>query len=245
MNVRTSAGPSTTHPQDDLGVDVLARSLTAIGPRGPIFTSVDIDVPAGGLGVVAGPSGSGRSTLLLTLAGRFRFDAGELVIGRHRASDGLAALREQSAVARVRPGIEPDEGLSLAQLEQQRTITTGGRATSERIRAARGLLGANASPRMLLGDLHPLDALRHVLALALAEGRPLIVIDDVDAGLMAEERLVAWALLDAVSAEGTTVVGSATERPPAPIEHVVVTLAHPAMCLPASVQASARPAAGR
>jgi len=61
------------------------------GPWGPVYGPVDLDVEAGGVSVLVCPAGSGRTALLMTLAGRMSPAAGELtVFGRRRARDIFA-----------------------------------------------------------------------------------------------------------------------------------------------------------
>lgn len=208
------------------GVAVVAHGLAARGPRGLVVSGVDLDLPAGGLGVVHGPGGSGRSVLLLALGGRYRLVTGELRVGDHDAADGLAALREHSAVARIRPGIEPDEGMKVRDVVRQHALASGGAVGTAEVDAARELVGVDAPTGTVLGDLPPVESLLLCVALAVAEHRPLVLVDDVDRGLVPAERERAWDALDAVASSGVTVVASALETPPG-IEHVPVALRHP------------------
>lgn len=208
------------------GAALVARGLAARGPRGLVVSGVDLDLPAGGLGVVHGPGGSGRSVLLLALGGRYRLVAGELRVGDHDAADGLAALREQSAVARIRPGIEPDEGMKVRDVVRQHALASDGAVGATEVDAARELVGVDAPAGTVLGDLPPVESLLLCVALAVAEHRPLVLVDDVDHGLVPAERQRAWDALDAVASSGVTVVASALEIPPG-IEHVPVALRHP------------------
>ncbi|MBI3214949.1 MAG: hypothetical protein HYZ38_14060 [Mycobacterium sp.] len=90
-------------PTDDLAV--LARGLTMRGPWGPVYGPVDLEIPAGGLTVLVCPAGSGRTALLMTLAGRMRQQSGQLtVFGRTVTRDifgvaGLANIDELDTVA--------------------------------------------------------------------------------------------------------------------------------------------------
>ena len=58
------------------GSVIRARGLVLHGSRGIVYGPLDLDLPTGGLVVVQGPQGGGRSSLLLTLAGRMVPDAG-------------------------------------------------------------------------------------------------------------------------------------------------------------------------
>lgn len=74
---------------------VTARGIRMSGPWGPVYGPVDLDIDAGGVSVLVCPAGSGRTALMMTLAGRMSPAAGELtVFGRRRARDifAIAAL---------------------------------------------------------------------------------------------------------------------------------------------------------
>lgn len=65
------------------------------GPWGPVYGPIDLDVPDGGVTVLICPPGSGRTALLMTLAGRMRPADGSItVFGCDRVRDvfALAAL---------------------------------------------------------------------------------------------------------------------------------------------------------
>lgn len=84
---------------------VLARGITMTGPWGPVFGPIDLDVEAGGVTVLGCPPGSGRTALLMTLAGRMAPVSGSLtVLGRTRAADifaccALAGIDELDNIA--------------------------------------------------------------------------------------------------------------------------------------------------
>ncbi len=75
------------------------------GPWGPVYGPIDLDIDAGGVSVLVCPAGSGRTALLMTLAGRMAPQSGALsVFGRHRAKDifavsALAGIDELDTVA--------------------------------------------------------------------------------------------------------------------------------------------------
>jgi ABC-type cobalamin/Fe3+-siderophores transport system ATPase subunit len=62
------------------------------GPWGPVYGPIDLDIDAGGVTALVCPAGSGRTALLMTLAGRMRPVAGELMVfGLRRPNDIFAA----------------------------------------------------------------------------------------------------------------------------------------------------------
>ncbi|VEG57707.1 Uncharacterized ABC transporter ATP-binding protein YbhF [Mycolicibacterium aurum] len=84
---------------------ISARAITMRGPWGPVYGPTDLDIDEGGVTVLVCPPGSGRTALLMTLAGRMRPASGNLtVFGRTRARDifahaALAGIDELDTVA--------------------------------------------------------------------------------------------------------------------------------------------------
>ncbi|BBZ32629.1 ATP-binding cassette domain-containing protein [Mycolicibacterium confluentis] len=74
------------------------------GPWGPVYGPIDLDIDAGGVTVLVCPAGTGRTALLLTVAGRMSPISGQIsVFGRARvgeifASAALAGIDEIDAV---------------------------------------------------------------------------------------------------------------------------------------------------
>ncbi len=84
---------------------IVAGATTMRGPWGPVFGPVNLEVAAGGVTVLVCPPGSGRTALLMTLAGRMRPASGTLsVLGHTRTRDifaatALAAIENVDSVA--------------------------------------------------------------------------------------------------------------------------------------------------
>lgn len=75
------------------------------GPWGPVYGPIDLDIAEGGVTVLAAPAGTGRTALLMTLAGRMKTVRGKLtVFGHTRVSDifrsaALAGIDELDTVS--------------------------------------------------------------------------------------------------------------------------------------------------
>ncbi|MFC8129509.1 ATP-binding cassette domain-containing protein [Streptomyces sp. NPDC057302] len=223
-------GPS----DDERGVAVTAREFGLEGPRGWAFRGVGVEAGPGALIAVEGPSGSGRTCLLLALTGRMRPTEGEAVVGGFRLPKQLAAVRRISALGPV-PGVtDLDPALTVAEHLHERALLErrfGGalrgllrpraeRAAEARLRIDTALAAAGLDTESLpkgrrtsVRDLERLEALRLSVALALI-GRPrLLGVDDVDLKLSDAERDQAWALLRSITESGTTVVAVCNEAP--------------------------------
>ncbi|MFE2048837.1 ATP-binding cassette domain-containing protein [Streptomyces sp. NPDC059459] len=217
-----------------LGLAVTARDFGLRGPRGWAFRGVRVDAEPGSLVAVAGPSGSGRTCLLLALTGRMRPTEGTATVGGLRLPRRMSALRRVSALAHV-PGVtDLDPALTVAEHLRERALLQrrfgdsvrgllrprGERTARERLRVDEALTAAGLDPRTLpkglrtaVRDLERTEALRLSVTLALI-GRPRLVgVDDADLKLSAAERAEIWSLLASVAASGTTVLAVCGEPP--------------------------------
>ncbi|GAB3409742.1 ATP-binding cassette domain-containing protein [Flindersiella endophytica] len=202
---------------------ITAVGLAARGQRGLIFQGVDADIPASSLAAVVGRGGSGRTSLLLALSGRFRLLSGRVKVGRYEAPQDLKAIRRVVAVARARPAIELDQQLRVAELLAERRAIAGPEV-ERHFRTTSDLVGIDVRQSTRVEELVPADRLLLALALALAEGPTAVVVDDVDAGSTPEDLERVWGSLRSVADAGPTVVASATAVPPDGLADVLVHL---------------------
>ncbi|WP_329277847.1 ATP-binding cassette domain-containing protein [Streptomyces sp. NBC_00691] len=216
------------------GAAVVADGFGLKGPRGWAFREVSFRAEPGTLVAIEGPSGSGRTCLLLALTGRMKVKEGTAEVGGLPLPKRMAAVRRISALAHV-PGVsELDPAFTVAEhlgeraLLQRRfdgSVRTFLRRPSERRASARvrideavtaAGLDLSALPkgeRTSVRDLERLEALRLSIALALI-GRPrLLAVDDTDLKLSDADRAEAWALLRSVADSGTTVLAVCSEAP--------------------------------
>ncbi|MDQ0944129.1 ATP-binding cassette domain-containing protein [Streptomyces sp. V1I1] len=216
------------------GAAVTAEDLGLKGPRGWAFRSVSIKAEPGSLVAIEGPSGSGRTCLLLALTGRMRPTEGSAEVGGLPLPRKMAAVRRISALGPV-PGVsELDPALTVAEHLRERawlqrrfdgSLRALLRPRAERIAAARSRidtaleaagLDVAALPkqeRTSVRDLERLEALRLYVALALI-GRPgLLAVDDTDLKLSDVDRAEAWQLLRSVAEAGTTVLAVCSQAP--------------------------------
>lgn len=178
---------------------VVADGLLATGPRGVVFGPVSLRVAPGEVVALVGSGGSGRTSLLLALAGRYAVAGGRLVVA------GAASPRE------VRAAVAVARADALLDLDE---VWTVGEAIAQR-----ALLSGRPPARVALPSSVPLHALSAVdralldVALAAGEGRPVVVMDDVDRGLGPEDEARVWRALGALG--DVAVVGVSTDAAPA------------------------------
>ncbi|MFJ9027200.1 ATP-binding cassette domain-containing protein [Streptomyces sp. NPDC102274] len=219
---------------DPHGAAVVAEEFGLKGARGWVFHHVRVGAAPGTVVVIEGPSGSGRTSLLLALTGRMRPTEGRAEIAGLPLPRAMAAVRRISGLGHV-PGVSDlDPALTVAEHLRERALLQrrfGGspralpwpraRRTAEargRIDAALKAAGLDTTAlpkgeRTSVRDLERLEALRLSVALALI-GRPrLLAVDDLDLKLSDADRAAAWRLLRSVAEDGTTVLAVCGQAP--------------------------------
>ncbi|WP_157250345.1 ABC transporter ATP-binding protein [Nonomuraea typhae] len=167
-----------------------------------VYPEVSFEAGKGSLTVVTGPAGSGRTSLLLTLAGRMKPTTGTLTVAGHTSP---RAIRKAAALALVDGVTDFDRALTVKEHLRERrrrpymsALETAGLTASEHARA---------------GELDREQRVRLGLALALLDEPQVIVADNIDLGLPDDRCAVMWDLLRQLTAEGNTVVAAAVEAP--------------------------------
>ncbi|MGV8978782.1 MAG: ATP-binding cassette domain-containing protein [Cellulomonas sp.] len=197
---------------------VQARGLTLHTRRGAVYGPVDLDVPAGSLVVVQGPQGGGRSSLLLTIAGRMVPDRGsELTVLGESLPRRRRAVQARAAVAGFTGVDDLDESVTVADTVRERLAWSSpwyrrvAHVDQQTFAAlAEPVFGERALPRVdsLVWDLDEVDAMLLRLTLAMTQKPELLVVDDVDQVHDSVRRQTVWSRLEAISLTGTTVIAS-------------------------------------
>ncbi|MFI2369671.1 ATP-binding cassette domain-containing protein [Streptomyces sp. NPDC018833] len=216
------------------GAAVVAKGLGLKGPRGWAFRSVDLTAEPGSLVAIEGPSGSGRTCLLLALTGRMRVSEGHAEVAALQLPRKMAAVRRISALGPV-PGVSDlDPALTVAEHLRERALlqrrfdgslrallrprTERAAEARARIDGALEVAGLDLATlpkreRTPVRDLERLEELRLSVALALIGGPRLLAVDDTELKLSDADRDEAWALLRAIAAGGTTVLAVCSQAP--------------------------------
>ncbi|MFI7124791.1 ATP-binding cassette domain-containing protein [Nonomuraea sp. NPDC050153] len=171
-----------------------------------VYPEVSLKAGAGTLTVVAGSAGSGRTSLLLTLAGRMKPTKGALNVAGHA---GRRAIRRAVALALI-------DGVT----DLDRSLTVGEHLRERRRRPYQEILERVGLADLERAPVRELDREQHVrlgLALALLDEPEVIVADNVDAGLPVDRQQALWNLLRALD---RTVVASCV-TPPARFDQLV------------------------
>jgi lipooligosaccharide transport system ATP-binding protein len=175
--------------------------ITAVG-------GLDLDVPYGTCVGLLGPNGAGKSTTMRLLTAQAIADEGELEVLGFK-------LPEESKQARAQLGVSPQlDNLDVTLTVEQNLLVFAhlyriGRA-DRKAAIERGLEMANLVGRRnsrvdkLSGGMRR----RLLIARALVHRPRLVLLDEPTVGLDPQVRQGIWALIDALRAEGTTILMS-------------------------------------
>ena len=110
---------------EDADIDAPAVSLrgwSVSGKQGDVFADVDLEVPTGAVAVVRGPAGSGKTSSLLSLAGRMKVSAGEGRLGDLDIRKQARKVRGQVAVGHIGGLTDLEDDFTVAQHVAERQI---------------------------------------------------------------------------------------------------------------------------
>ena len=190
--------------------DLAIRLRGVVKRYGPITAvdGLDLDVPAGTCVGLLGPNGAGKSTTMRLLTAQSIADEGELEVLGYR-------LPDESKQARAHLGVTPQlDNLDVTLTVEQNLLVFAHLyriARHERQAAIeRALRVANLVDRRdtrvdkLSGGMRR----RLLIARALVHQPQLVLLDEPTVGLDPQVRQELWALVDALRAEGTTLLMS-------------------------------------
>jgi lipooligosaccharide transport system ATP-binding protein len=189
----------------------LAIKLRGVVKRYGEITAVaglDLDVPTGTCVGLLGPNGAGKSTTMRMLTGQTIADEGEVeVLG--------FTLPEESKQARAELGVSPQlDNLDVTlTVEQNLLVFThlyriGRSERREAIERALGMAKLTDRRDSRVDKLSGGMRRRLLIARALVHHPRLVLLDEPTVGLDPQVRQELWALIDALRAEGTTILMS-------------------------------------
>jgi alpha-D-ribose 1-methylphosphonate 5-triphosphate synthase subunit PhnL len=202
-----------------LRTDALAKAFTLHlqgGVRIPVLSGIGLEVRAGECVVLSGPSGVGKSTLIRSLYGNYRAEAGHILIRHHGEMVDLAnaeprtilAVRQETlgyvsqflrVVPRV-PALDVVEEVLIGRDISQQQARDAATALLLRLNIPRRLHGL--PPATFSGG----EQQRINLARGFIANHPVLLVDEPTASLDAQNSAVVVAMINEVKARGTAVV---------------------------------------
>jgi ABC-type branched-subunit amino acid transport system ATPase component len=204
----------------------LLLELRAVSRRfGGLHAVADLSmtVQAGSIHGLIGPNGAGKSTVFNLITGVMPLTAGEILFKRERISglrsseicrrgiartfQATALFREYTVLQNVlvgahlaaSPGLVPALRWSAAYRERERRAR-------ERAHALLAALGLEAVASQVAGQLPHRDQKALALAMALATGAELVILDEPLAGLTDQEKAGTTAVLRRLAEQHVTVL---------------------------------------
>ena len=177
----------------------------------PLFAGLSFDVPAGEALALLGPNGAGKSTILRLLAGLLRPRAGRVRLDG-RSLDTLPPHERARCAAYVPQGIDPrlpftvSETVMMGRYAQLRGRWEG-EADRAVVRRVLGTMRLEAVADRPLAELSGGERQRAMIAAALAQEAPVLLLDEPTTALDVRGRVETVALLEQLRrAERRTVV---------------------------------------
>ncbi|NPD31096.1 ATP-binding cassette domain-containing protein [Eggerthellaceae bacterium zg-1084] len=165
------------------GVVIHARDLGHKRVLGTPFEHVDLDVAQGAVTAVCGMNGSGKTALLLTLAGRMRFTHGTLVVMGHQLPREARAVQKRVALA-LFPGVNDlDRAQRVRDAVSAEFHLFERRPNGAAIALYLRQWGLGSFENAKVADLAARELTLLGIALAWVRHPDIIAVDDIESGL--------------------------------------------------------------
>lgn len=217
---------------------ITAHNLTLRTKQGTVFQDVDLDIPAGSIHALVGPQGSGRSSLLLVLAGRMKYTSGDLTVAGTTVTHGafaqlfggLRTVQNATAIAGFHNIDDLDISTKVGEIVNERLGLTSPllrRAETwhaPRVQALRALIIPDVEPKTWVRNLSAYEDFAMRVTMAMLDEPRILLVDNVDQLSAPEDQRRAWDMLRRIQESGVTVVASTTNTETMP-EDIERTLA--------------------
>lgn len=188
---------------------IIARGLGVDGEHGPLFSGVDLALTSG-FHAIQMPGGPGQTTLLLTLAGRFRPSHGTLTV---LGETTPRAIRRQCSIAAFEGIDELEDSVTVGTVlaEQRRWLAPWYSSVPLQSGPAElaEVFGEMAPPSgdTYIVELSDLELFLLRITLALLSNRPILVVGDLEQVRDNSRRTIAVDRLGVIAEQHTVVVG--------------------------------------
>ena len=202
---------------------VHAHGLGLATPRGVVYAPTSLDIAQGAVTALLGPARSGRTALLLTLAGRMRPSSGSARVLGHDVVRQGARVRSLVGLGLVAGVNDLDEALTAGQHFTERALfSRGGRPLDPADSLARA--GLERAENTRVRDMDTASRARLGVALGLVGDPRVLAIDDIDHDLELAEQAAIVGLLRDIAGSGVAVFFTCVDERTAELADAVITL---------------------
>ena len=197
---------------------VRAHDLALRFKRGAVYGPLSFEAGAG-LTVLCGPTGSGRTSLMLTLAGRMRPSEGTLEVLGHELPKRARRVQKSTGISGFHDIDALEESVTVGAAIRERTAWISpwwafirSVDDTEVRRVCAPVFGDVPIPAAdtVIWDLDEVQTVLLRAALALMNQPRILFFDQVEQVHEPESRRILWRRLAALAEAGTTVIASAT-----------------------------------
>jgi iron complex transport system ATP-binding protein len=190
-----------------------ANDITVRIGRQALIEDVSLSLPVGSMTVLLGPNGAGKTTLLRVLAGVIVPTTGEVYLGESRIRHlGRSAIARRCAYLPQHTGatfdICAEDVVALGRYAHVGPWRALSRQDYEAIHQAMERVGVTALRYRALPTLSGGERQRVLIARALAQEAPVLLLDEPSAALDIGRQMELMALLAELHAEGRTILAA-------------------------------------
>lgn len=203
---------------------ITVRGLGLRTRRGWVYSDFDMTARQG-VTALLGSTGSGKTALLLSLAGRMRFTEGSASVAGHDLRRDRSSVSRSVGLGLIAGVNDLDDALTAGAHVREALLIRGSRRhTCESVLERVGLRGvAGTAVRDL--DVEQREMLG--IALGLIGEPDVLVVDDIDHDLDIGQQQRLMALLKEIAGQGVTVVAACINEHTASLADAVVRLTPP------------------
>lgn len=166
---------------------IVAEGLGLRSPLGKPFDDVNLQIPLGSFVAVTGEHGAGKTPLILTLAGRMKFNRGSLTVGGHKLPRGGGKVRRMAGLGLFSGLNELETNLKVRSVMAAELELFKKRHRKDDVQAYLDSWDLGHTFNMRVRELSEPEMVRLGIALGMASDPKILAVDDVEHSLNHEQ----------------------------------------------------------
>ncbi len=185
----TPAAVSSTADRESAAAEpfIVAEGLGLRSPLGKPFSDVNLKVPLGSFVAVTGEHGAGKTPLILTMAGRMKFNRGSLTVGGHKLPHGGGKVRRMAGLGLFSGLNDLETNLKVRSVTAAELELFKKRHRKDDVQSYLDDWGLGHTFNMRVRELSEPELVRLGIALGMASDPKILAVDDVEHSLNHEQ----------------------------------------------------------